>query len=419
MKEEFVKKSKTAKKTQSKPVKWFKKYFVLALILIFATTGVCVSFAWYTDAVRRSASVSFGAIDIDDNNNIFTQNLIIYNVVPNKQIASNVFFSKKVESRNMFVRLKMRYSLASTSTAIGLVPWIAGINATPITNLYSTGEYKWSSIQADGYYYLLINTVTNNMYKVINTDNVYFTQDLKFPSGNLQLLDSSGNPVQKGLDLKLEIIIEAIQSDALSGETVYSISQVQTYFGVIEKDVRFVDYLTGTGTQYINTGLETCNGLSSDIKFRASNYGLWAYGGRASMSEGFGLYVSTSTDIIYQDGIRYSSGNTGMTIVNQDVTVLHGTTSIKVNGNTIHTYAQTNYAGSAKVALFALITVSDPDYRIFNGRIYYAKFYVNGMIVLDLKPAVNKSTSLPCMFDTITGNCYYNVGTGTFGVPAV
>ncbi len=424
MKQEY---SKNKKNTNEKQTHWMKKYVVFAVILVLITSLFCVSFAWYIDTVTRRGVVSFGEINISDdpNDNVFEENTLIENVVPNKKIADSVYFSKAETSRAFYVRLKMRYTLETPSTAVGLIPWVASINASPITQLESS-DYAWTTILDDGYYYLVKEDDDSMMYKVETTDRVYFTSDLRFPSGNVQLLDDSGNPVQKGYDIKLSIIIEAVQADIpeiLDGSKTPSRANVSSYFSASEKDIAFVEYLETNGTQYIDTGLETCDGLSSEVKYYTTNKSQWLYGGRKSdNSSGFTFFftsvnnevIALTADQRRQVTLTYSPY--------QITTLVQGTTSayFKDSSGATHsiaTYSKKSYKTRTSIYLFYVNGNSSGG--MFKGKIYSMKFYVNDMIVLDLKPAVVRSTGKPILYDTITGRHYVNNGTGDdFVVPA-
>ena len=46
-------------------------------------------------------------------------------------------------------------------------------------------------------------------------------------------------------------------------------------------------------------------------------------------------------------------------------------------------------------------------------RIYYCKFFENGTLVRNFIPVLDRY-GVPCMFDSVTKNRFYNAGTGTF-----
>ena len=50
-----------------------------------------------------------------------------------------------------------------------------------------------------------------------------------------------------------------------------------------------------------------------------------------------------------------------------------------------------------------------------NAKIYYCKIWNNGTLVRDFVPCLD-SSNVPCLWDKVEGNAYYNAGTGTFNV---
>lgn len=431
MKQEYSKKKKnTTKKQTQKQTHWMKNYIVLAVVLVLITATICATFAWYIDAVTRRSVVSFGEINIDDSNKIFETNTIIENVVPNKKIADVVSFSKGGASRDFYARIKMRYTLETDINTLGFVPWIAGINTTPVVitvnNPDLNYEYAWSDIQDDGYYYLVKSDETDKMFRVATPDVIYFTTDLKFPSGNLQLLDASGNPLQKGLDVNLSIIMEAVQADipeVLDGSVEDTLVNISTYFSESEKDVTFVEYLECDGNQYVDTKLETYDGLGCEIKYETSTKPQWLYGSREnSGNSGFTFHFDSG-----DRAVTFLTATTKKILTltfnpYQLTTLVHkpnGAYFIDGSG-TKHTIADynvtTSYSGKNTVYLFYVN--GNPSGNKFTGKIYSAKFYIGDTIVLNLKPAKLKSNGKPVLFDTISGRIYTNNGTGDFKLPA-
>lgn len=421
-------KKRVKKSSEQKQQKWLKSYVVLALVLVLVTSVICATFAWYVDNVTRKATVSFAEINISDDasENVFAENTIIENVVPNMKIADKVIFSKAETSRPFFVRLRMRYALDTDIDAVGVIPWIAGINATPLTNL-EHDDYGWSSIQEDGYYYLINYSDPTMMYKVETTNTIYFVKELTFPAGNLQLLNEDGDPIQKGLDLSLTIIIEAIQADipeVNDGSVEATLTNIAGYFSSSEKELTFVDYIEATGEQYINTDLETCSGLRSEVKFMTSSKSQWLYGGRKNDSKsGYGI-LFTSTDRGYN--IQTASGSLAATstydINGKITTLVHDATGVKFveENGTEHSLA--SYAASdsytTKTDIYLCYVNGNASGNMFRGRLYSAKFYVGDVLVLNLKPAIVKATGKAILYDVVSGKYYYNDGDGNdFLVP--
>lgn len=432
MKEEYSKKEKN---TSVKQTHWLKKYVVFAVVLVLATSFICLTFAWYIDTVARRATVSFGEINISDDiesEKVFEQNTIIENVVPNKKIADKVSFSRAATSRDFYLRLKVRYSLETATNAVGILPWMASINRTPFVG-YEGDDYSWTTLQEDGYYYLVTKDDKSMMYKVNHENTMYFSNSvdgLKFPAGNVQLLDDAGKPIQKGFDINLKIVIEAIQADIpniVAGNETANLTTLVSYFEDSIRDFNYVEYLESTGVQYIDTGLELCEGLSSEVKFYTESKSQFLYGARNdSNTSGFSFsFTSIDRQVIAQSKTTDEAPLPVLLTynpLNSINTLIHDEDSAKFvdsSGNehlikefedvTSYTNRRTVYLGYVN---------GNPSSGMFKGKIYSAKFYVNDVLVLNLRPAVMKTTNKPVFYDTVSENYYYNNGTGIdFMVP--
>lgn len=64
------------------------------------------------------------------------------------------------------------------------------------------------------------------------------------------------------------------------------------------------------------------------------------------------------------------------------------------------------------------LSLNGKDYALY-GNVYYSKIYnVDGELIQDLRPLVDDN-GVACFYDLITGNKFYNSGTGTLGYSEV
>lgn len=200
--------------------------------------------------------------------------------------------------------------------------------------------------------------------------------------------------------------------------------------GGLPADYLQVDYLESTGTQYIDV-----DDTLKEYEFEVTAYTSEKFSsngamitGRETQTDSYGFaawqlvnyvsvrrrYGSSSTGddayISWDDGknkkLKYICKQDYAEIVNADTGV-----SLAKNTNAVTVY-------QIPVYLFH----GDSNYSTyktsyFKGRIYSAKYYLNGTIAYDLIPCIRISDSKPGMYDLVGRQFYVNTGTGEFLIP--
>jgi len=172
-----------------------------------------------------------------------------------------------------------------------------------------------------------------------------------------------------------------------------------------------LQYIESTGTQYINTGIapDFAGGDSIEISF----YGA-SYTGAAPCITGSRETNVRNGIYILPQGITFADGN-GYTSV---ALLFTGNLTVKIGSTLIlddneYTVPKAVTCG-LPIFLFALNNYGTGTYGIYSGmRLYEWKYWQNGTLAQHLLPAMNNN-SVPCLYDLVTGNYYYNAGTGTF-----
>ncbi len=183
-----------------------------------------------------------------------------------------------------------------------------------------------------------------------------------------------------------------------------------------------LQYIESTGTQYINTGIVTQNGIGFDVTFLTNNstvpgssyYGA-ILGGRLSTGNN-DFQITTYTPVGSTMGtIRNGSSspvisakistNTKLhiSLINDVITYDDGTTS------PVSSY---EYTTGKNIYLFGL---NNNDSFVQSGagcRIYNAKLLVGSNVVFDGIPA--KQGTTVGIYDVVSGQFFTNAGTGTF-----
>ena len=198
-----------------------------------------------------------------------------------------------------------------------------------------------------------------------------------------------------------------------------------------------VEYLESTGTQYINTGLLSTEQSTVDVVFglsdttQASSTNGAIFGGRNKQIQNtFTLFYIASTNPQYfrfdYNGQADVGKGTQITIdttskyefkyENSKRTMSNITTNETVESGLIPASTFT----TTPIILFAVNTNGggNPSNVMagtyFKGRIYSYK-YSDGETSIDLIPVLDWDMK-PCMYDKVSGELFYNAGTGSFVV---
>lgn len=172
-----------------------------------------------------------------------------------------------------------------------------------------------------------------------------------------------------------------------------------------------VEYLEGSGTQWIDMGLIIPQNAKAEFKFKlTSTNDKQAVFGSTSGNNGF-FFGTAANGQVY-------CNNTGLVItpvitlsVNTDYTVSQDREKVFINGSEYTTNAGGTNNFSA--ALFARKVSDIAAERYITGRIYYFRLYNNNNLICDFIPALDWDMT-PCMYDRVSGQLFYNRGTGSF-----
>ena len=185
-----------------------------------------------------------------------------------------------------------------------------------------------------------------------------------------------------------------------------------------------VEYLEGTGTQYIDTGVYSSGGMVRyELDFmplvsklregvRQAFFGLSNSGSRW-----FGVSQTTLRNRGLGIGLGSNSIWTEILPLDRYVVAV-ATGSATVNGTSVGTPGSVNVSRSGNLYLFAInckdangvSTVSPQNCRVYGLKIYGS----GGVLVLDFIPV--RKDGVGYMYDRVSGQLFGNNGTGAFGV---
>lgn len=194
-----------------------------------------------------------------------------------------------------------------------------------------------------------------------------------------------------------------------------------------------VEYIHGTGEQYINTGYAANANIEINFKYKSdfivfpsSSRTRCIIGGRKTASDGISMW---ERDGNYQYGKNTSQFlEVKQAIENTDIhTVkIDKGGDLYVDETKILTYtAGTSFQPGSYIYLFTTLSATNAgwtrrtdntDNRTMIGQFYHCIIRDNGVTVRHLIPCYRRSDNEPGMYDLVNGVFYTNAGTGSFTV---
>ena len=184
----------------------------------------------------------------------------------------------------------------------------------------------------------------------------------------------------------------------------------------IQKYKRKVQYLESSGTQWINTGIigtTENSGVEVVWEFSNADANMCIFSTRsAQISNTLTLFwLKTSSNRIRIDAVGQKYfGDSVNTLENQKYHFIYKS---KTSANA--TLNNLSNDKSQFLTIGKLTTFSSRDNGVVTSsiKIYSFKWYEGDILVRDFIPVLDQD-DIPCMYDKITDELYYNVGTGQF-----
>lgn len=172
------------------------------------------------------------------------------------------------------------------------------------------------------------------------------------------------------------------------------------------------EYLESTGTQYIDIGLKVSNKTKVELIGKQ-------YTSRSSLFGVNPLFVITSSlsTADKKQLCRFRYNNTTQD-TNVNILELSKITFDKnkgyINDVLLATFTETTFSSTYNAILFGRrINSSGALEELAKQRIDYFKMWENDVLVRDMIPCLDEN-GVPCMYDTISKQTFYNQGTGEF-----
>lgn len=187
-----------------------------------------------------------------------------------------------------------------------------------------------------------------------------------------------------------------------------------------QTDIIQLEWIEGTGVQYIDTGVKGGSSCSYEIKFICSstsiigNYqGILGYSSSTQVTfpKIFQDNNSTGTSTSSLYAQSYGTGskvnvNLG-NIANQTVTVKYNGTTVYLDGTSKGNLVNTGW-GNENIC----VNINNTSKGV--SKIFYVKMYTDGVLVRDFIPALRKSDYEVGLYDKVNNQFYSNSGLGYF-----
>lgn len=188
----------------------------------------------------------------------------------------------------------------------------------------------------------------------------------------------------------------------------------------LPKEYEKLEYIEGTGTQYIDTLFSPTSQTKVEYKIKfisgSDSYTvlIGTRVGSASTGRFFPIsYGQTTTN--YR--ISYGNKEVGTAInFNTDYYGIYKPYEEKAIINSVSYSLTENGFTKAQNTTICLFGTNgyDSNHYCSKGRIYYTKFYENDVVVRNFVPAKRKSDNVIGMYDMVSGQFFTNSGTGSF-----
>ena len=230
---------------------------------------------------------------------------------------------------------------------------------------------------------------------------------------------------ESGIAFMFDQVTHAIFDNTGTGEFIYG-SPVASNKGKIRFPVtqheksrlplgfKEVEYLESSEAQWIKTDYTLTSSTKIDILFspnQQTRLNLWVIGSRVEENKLTGIRISSDTIIDCFINTTNSPHITSSNVGNKYRAVLDGKWTVNdTQGTSI-----TPSAGLSPLTLFSYNSSTTENTYTSSAlcacKIYYCKIWDNEILVRDYIPCLDNN-GIPCMYDLVSGQPFYNQGTG-------
>lgn len=183
----------------------------------------------------------------------------------------------------------------------------------------------------------------------------------------------------------------------------------------VEHEKAFIDALEFKGYQLIRTGIVPNQDTKVIVRLNTSQFGDYAlFGSRKSTSEDkFGVFLTSSTQINGKYGTESATEEVD-DYSGIDVEIELSAEGLKRDGVAIKEFDEAEFETPGELTVGTINTNGTLDSRLFRGLVFMVEVWQGEEQMLSLVPCVDEKMRV-CFYDSISGGCFYNEGTGSFG----
>ena len=196
----------------------------------------------------------------------------------------------------------------------------------------------------------------------------------------------------------------------------------------IEKKVKYVEYIESDGASWIDTGIITNGNTQIEVTAELINFDRYkSWFGSDTVSAGYQVQAQNLSFKIQGNGVSKNLGNTTYAlgkhtwkIDTSNIEIGTERYTVNIDGVDLIPFTPSkNENPTMSLKVFSANTHRDSGGDLdannccIQGRIYDFKIYMDNELIMHLKPCVDTS-KVPCMYDEVSKQYFYNQGTGTF-----
>lgn len=193
-----------------------------------------------------------------------------------------------------------------------------------------------------------------------------------------------------------------------------TITEIDTENNTVKhQEINEIQYIESTGTQWIDTNICPTSNTKVMLKFNMTTpTGNYIIGFFNSESDSFRFFnYDNSAYLDYGSGYEYDRINGGTVAAGTTYNIEFGNRYVKDIDTNENIISSTSVSFANKTKSMRLFGDAGSDKA--SGKLYYCKVYDNNNLVGDFVPALDES-NVPCLYDKVTKQYFYNSGTGTF-----
>lgn len=181
------------------------------------------------------------------------------------------------------------------------------------------------------------------------------------------------------------------------------------------KPITYVDYIESSGTQYIDIGFKPNNNTRVVVDIQATKAGTYAvFGARQhTAKQSFTVWMMSSSQ--FRSDFHSSQNPVNVSSVLNRI-VIDKNKNVCLFGDASTTNPNATFQAPVNLFLFAVNDNGEPEGRNVSGRLYSCQVYDNDVLVRDYAPALDPD-GVACLYDKLSEEYVYNVGTGSFITP--